>query len=795
MPRYTPKRRAEAARRGWEKRHTKRNAQPLYKTVNAPDEFSIGNEELAAELPVSTNALAGGIPKWEDPVLELDPNAYIKMRRCLAVKKAVRKLAIRTQKLNWTVVGGEASNPTPEPAPALDMSPLDDLALAADPALVAAITPDGVDTPATGAPAAPASPAQTQTRAEAVAEIFGQIQGWSDFIEHCSGSLIEGTRFQQIKTVKADDPRNRSRGKWTVPDLYMGGRHRYNAGGDIEWDGGNQLVQVQSTTAQASRKTMLLPIKQFAIHRPGPGSNPEGDLDLGVAIFNSVVTPWNRGITSGDLWVRLFAIPAILAGAKIDNARPDRVTAMLQARATQAQNLFQNPGTAQGLSNNEIISLLQADPAGLSGIVAWQQYLESLADDVLTLAALTSSAGVAQANRTGDTSEQKDNEDEAAFANGVQIAETFNRHILPWIIENNPGLPPLAEDESEVYLWPNDPNEGDEQDITTETEGVEDAPELDEGDEGKPANMALIALRQIVQLGKKKDGTVRLARGDAALTPPVHNHCRCWISPDGIWYDAQDARVCTQCMVLGASYNAMSDIPQDPKEVDRLLDQKTFEEVKKAIERDSGLANRIIEQSATNLQSGVLKVAVEAIQPELVARAANMARLRAQIERLMELRKVAVGAEAAAIEAEIAEVAKAISAEAQAAPSLTVVVEREIVRARAAARAAAPIQAGRVAPGIGAAPDAIVFETTPVGKVARLVSVNVATGAGHRVIWRGGKYLLQTTGGRTIDSNADLWWLLLLLALLEKKRRDDEERKKREAEARVQPAGSPPRLS
>lgn len=527
MAKYTHTRRADAAKRGWETRREKHLAQPRYKTVDAPPEFSIGNEELAAELPISSNALAGDIPKWEDPLMELSISAHIEMRRCLAIKKGTRKLAIRTQKLNWTMVGAKKAKAPkrPAPAPALDLSPLDTLGMAADPALVAAIMPDAAA--GTAQPPADPAPAQTQTRAEALAEIFGQIQGWSDFVEHCTGSLVDGTRFQQIKTVEANDQRNRSQGKWTVPDLYMGARHRFNAGGDIEWDGAGQLVQVQSTTAQASRQTKKLPLDQFAIHRPGPGSNPEGDLDLGVALYNGVVKPWNRGITSGDLWVRLFAIPAVMLGAKLDGARPDRITSMLAQRAQQMAAALQSPGAPTALSNQETVSLLQADPGGLTGIVEWQRYLESQVDDVLTLAALTSSAGLSQANRTGDTSEQKDNEDEAAFANGVQIAETFNRHILPWIIDKNPDLPPLAEGESEVYLWPNDPQKGDEQDVDVATEGAApmdtglDMSPLDALDTGNQAEIfEALQAKAFTKRATGESASVALAAFQPM--PPVH---------------------------------------------------------------------------------------------------------------------------------------------------------------------------------------------------------------------------------------------------------------------------------
>lgn len=188
--------------------------------------------------------------------------------------------------------------------------------------------------------------------------------------------------------------------------------------------------------------------------------------------------------------------------------------------------------------------------------------------------------------------------------------------------------------------------------------------------------------------------------------------------------------MCPTCMLLGASWNMQLDVPMSEAEVGRLLDEQTLDEFRMAVERDPALADRVVKQAGESAETGIIKHILWT-------------------------------------DAESAQHA----------------IEREMVKARAAARAAAPIQAGRVVPGLGATPDALVFESTPIGKKATLVSVNVATGAGYRVIWRGGKYLLQTVGGRTLDSSGDLWWLLLLLALLEKKRRDDEERRKAEEAA------------
>ncbi len=474
-----------AARKRW-----KDNALPVYPGASKlPRVAESELIDLAPELPITIDSLAGGALRWEDLVYDLDPEAYRKMRVCVAIVKAVRKLAVRTAKLNWTIVGkGE--------------------------------------------------------RADAMKEIFGQIKNWGDFIEWMTWALIEGVRFYQIKTAEA---RPGSKEAWKIPDFFMGGRLKEKAGGSIVWEGGDTLKMKQETGgAVVVQNPQELPIEQFVIHRPGGGSNPEGDLWLGAALFNSVGKAHPRAITAGDLYMRLFGIPAIMAGAKIDKMRPDRIQAMLEDKATKALAAMDNRGSAKaiGLSNEDTIKLLSADPAGLTGIVEWLRYLESIADDLLAFGVLTSSSGIADAARTGNTQTHSDEGDDAAFANGVQIAETFNRYVMPWIVRKNPDLPELAEapvdaeaetvenaapfkfkpkkepgptmagtlepaepeQEMEPYLWPKDPTETDSQDVSVESEGTDPmgGDPTQPVDEKKPADMAMIALRQIVQLQRKQ---------------------------------------------------------------------------------------------------------------------------------------------------------------------------------------------------------------------------------------------------------------------------------------------------
>lgn len=462
MP-FTKRTAKAAARKRW-----KANAQPDYGTSSKlPTASAREGIELAPELPITIDALAGGMPRWEDIVYDLDAEAYRRMRVCYPIVNAVRKLAVRTTKMNWTIVG------------------------------------EG-------------------PRAEAAKEIFGQIKGWGKFVEWLTWAWVEGVRFYQIKTSEA---REGSSQPWKVPDFTMGGRLKKNAGGALVWDGGvgpGSLRVEQMTTSIVDQPPQDLPLDQFVIHRPGGGSNPEGDLWLGATLYNTVGKAHPRAITAGDLYMRLFGIPALMVGVKADKARPDRISAMLEARAEKARQLFDSEGKAKagGFTNDETVRLLQADAQGLNGIVTWLRYLESLPMDLLSFGVLTSSAGIADAQRTGDTRQHADEGDDAAFANGVEIAETFNRYVKPWIdARNKETMPPLetaplAEDSEDAgedneakpqaghdwYLWPKNPSEGDEQDVDVEAEGSDEEPATPEERE---ANMALIALRQIVQRSKR----------------------------------------------------------------------------------------------------------------------------------------------------------------------------------------------------------------------------------------------------------------------------------------------------
>lgn len=433
-----------------------------------------GNDlkDLASEMPESLNALAAGVATWEDWVRNLSADAYQQMFTCPAIIKAIRKLSIRTAKMDWHVVEPAKDKTKPQTA---------QLAFEAAQA---------------GMPAPAMEPEhEGSDRAKALTEIFSNIDGWSDFVENCTWALPEGLRIHQIKGVM--------KGLWKCPDFHGGGRRKYNAGGDMQWDG-TRLVQILRAKGGQTRPSAKLPLDQFAIHRPGPGSNPEGDLNLGVALYNSVARPHSRAITAGDDFVRLFGVPFRMMAGKMDKVTPGRKETLLADMKAQAQQI--GAGGVGAMSDDNTVKLLQADPKGLEGIIAWLRYLEGTADDILTLAVLTGGAGTSNANRTGDTMVQRDNEDEGAFFNACQIALTFNRYVLPWILDRNDVPPPDDPEKPDIYFWPGDPDAGNTQSASAEEEG----PAKDEGkgtaptDNKMPDDVALAAIKEQLRCLRQK---------------------------------------------------------------------------------------------------------------------------------------------------------------------------------------------------------------------------------------------------------------------------------------------------
>lgn len=246
----------------------------------------------------------------------------------------------------------------------------------------------------------------------------------------------------------------------------------------------------------------------------------------------------------------------------------------------------------------------------------------------------------------------------------------------------------------------------------------------------------------LLELGHKltgdMDGLAAMAR-EVRSTPPVHPNCRCVIGPDGVWYDAEDAKVCVYCMTLGAAWNLKLDEPPDEQEIADLLDRDGREAFRKAIERDSTVADAIIGDAQRKATGGIIIEVGPSAEP------------------------------------------------------MTVTIERLATQRLAELRARARIRVDRVPESLRPMlPDAADFAPGAGPKVPRIVQVVIAETEHARVVRHARRakigdkwviqqsYYVQTAGGRSVARDDTLGLaLLILLALEERERRKREQREAR----------------
>lgn len=646
-----------------------------------------GSLDVGYDEPQWRASDAGNAAEWPDPVFDQDPRGHLITRTCPPAIIAFRKLGNRVTKLDWQARGGNAK------------------------------------------------------RREQMTYMVQHTPGWADMLRWFCWCEADGLRFCQIKTL--DKRFNNS--QWVLPDLRGGGRLKLRAGGRLHWDGTNVYV-AQTSNAFDLKEAQLFPHRdEIMVHRPGAGSSPAGDLDLGVALLNLCQSWWD-GFNADKVYKLRYNQEIYRSGR--GRQRPPNVQASYQAAARKVVELHEaGPEGIIVLNDKDDIELRKLHTNGLQDL--WHSMDKCAGIIYLLVVASKITSDTSDAGGVGSSGVGLSEELAAALAVAGGISDTVNMDLVPWYARMNEDmLEPLGEDEEEVYFVPEAPAANDAGDIggedKDEPEDVEDPDEADDtedpagnapGEDGKKtnpgtpaaaANLTAEDVRGIVSQLLTSQHTAALA-GMEIWAPPVHPSCRCHIGPDNIWYDAEDARVCTMCLTLGASWNARADQPLSPEEADAALDKAKRKEVMTAIARDSKVADTIIIDASTAAESGVL---TEVAPPS-----------------------IGIGMDA---------------------ETMTIRVERAITRKLAEAQTKAALPKGARMPGGGVTDEAIIFEKAGRKLKPSFVSVNVATGKGFRVLRRQGKYLVQTVTGKAIDSVDTLALALLLFALLEKQRRDDE---------------------
>lgn len=375
--------------------------------------------DVAHELPVTRDILAGGLADWPDDVYDQNPTGHALIRRCPPILTAIEKRARGIAKLDWTVQGG---NPA---------------------------------------------------RAEAFKEWFDGCVGWPAYFAWMEWAHAEGYRVHQIKKYEGEESK-----KWTVADWRMGGRRKWKAGatdgkGTVHWDGTrlSSVKQIRTTPLgpMVDLDPQELPRNEFALYRPGSGSNPEGDMDL-MLILLDIATDWKTGRLNASKYVEIYGVPIRGYEKNLENMRPGAVTGTMDAIAAKISAV--KAGGTVAMPTGDALKLFQPQGSALTDLWSHMRELAGLVWLLLLDNKLTQDT--ADAGGTGSSTVGLSEKDIAILVAAMGQAEVINTDIVPWAVENN-DFPPLADGEEECYFWPEPPK-------------ATDAGEMEAGDDEDPAD-------------------------------------------------------------------------------------------------------------------------------------------------------------------------------------------------------------------------------------------------------------------------------------------------------------------
>lgn len=357
-----------AANKRWAKTKAEDNEELKMKDYGLPAKAT-DEPTLGAELPVTRNVLAGGIAEWPDLVYDLDPNAYHLIRRCPAIFSPVKKLAVRTAKLDWVVIG--------------------------------------------------------EGQAEDVQTILDASQHLSAAIEWLMWGLVEGVRFMYM------DPYEDPETKFITGNFTNGGRKKINAGGNVAWDG-TRLVTERKTTGVDQTETEELNIKEWIIFRPGAGSNPQGDPELGLIAYD-IAKDYLEARKNQAAYMELHGIPTRVIKKKLDRVRSTQVQGILGDAAERYAKIKNNQALA--LQQDDAVELLEPKGKGFLDMIEFNRYLA--AEFQMAILGNTLTSDTASSGPAGSSEIHLSEEDEYVYFYALQIAEALNMHYLPWLGNQN----------------------------------------------------------------------------------------------------------------------------------------------------------------------------------------------------------------------------------------------------------------------------------------------------------------------------------------------------------------------
>ena len=335
---------------------------------------------LATELPITRDFLAGGIAEFDR--LGLTEAGFEVLYKSAPIIKSVNKLSQRAQQYELKAAGEDSEYK------------------------------------------------------EWLQENINQAEDLQAMVDWMTWANYDGARFCQMFRKSAPDGIT----PMIVPSFHGGGRIKSSAGGTIAWDG-VRLVEIQQFSFVGGRtEPKELPIREFVIHRPGAGSNPEGDLYAALAMI-TLAEDYDDSRLNLRNYIKLYGTPAKLIKKDLANARPTEVDMILQRGKEVAKKIV--AGSTASFNKADIIELLEPKGHGVDDLLSALRYYEGVADQFILLNLLTSDTR--ESGAAGSSQVHKTEEDIAVVVNLKRIAASMNRHVIPWINFWNPMRPELGD--------------------------------------------------------------------------------------------------------------------------------------------------------------------------------------------------------------------------------------------------------------------------------------------------------------------------------------------------------------
>lgn len=241
---------------------------------------------------------------------------------------------------------------------------------------------------------------------------------------------IEGYRVNVLRFFNNDG--------WIIPDPTRGGRMRYNAGGNVEWDGTN-VYHVEEWNgffeSEEERKEATLPRWRCIVHASGHTANVNGDSDLQRAFYsNAKECMENRKAI--QLYRERFGNAKEMLFEELGELTAAQANTKLSAAAQKLERAGRRP---LAMDKESIYKI--AEPSGAT----WQFLLEdrreirSEASMLVVQNAMSSAPANTDGQMRGNAKEAKTDEAIAADLSSKALANTYCVDLKRAIEHVNPG--------------------------------------------------------------------------------------------------------------------------------------------------------------------------------------------------------------------------------------------------------------------------------------------------------------------------------------------------------------------